>query len=196
MLEGLDYIDEGKVFKNKKSTSKSILMIVKTYIMGFFDRFIPFRDTLAIIRGRHIRAVASFFNLIRQMMSEGVFYALVFTPFYYFNQVDHWTDTNSNFTTCTGPLSIPILCSMNYSRVKSSNGIFYAVSLLIFAAMRLRNTLLNYIEVNTRSFEESFDVDQEDFIYSSTLLNAWNYTITNKVDKQSNLDACRNMMLT
>ena len=85
---------------------------------------------------------------------------------------------------------------MNYSHVKPTNGIFYALSLLLFAVMRMRNTLLNYIEVNTLSFEESFDVDHEDFIYASILLNAWSYSINNAVDSKSNLDAARNMMLT
>jgi hypothetical protein len=85
---------------------------------------------------------------------------------------------------------------MQYSHIRPNNAVVYGFSLLFFAVIRMRNTLLSYIRVNINSFEESFEVDQDDFVYSAMVFNVWNFGINNKVDRESNIDATVNMSLT
>jgi hypothetical protein len=108
---------------------------------------------------------------------------------FYYNQLTHWNDTNDLFHLCKGPLGVPIPCASVYSHMKPYIAEFYAVMLIFLALFRLRNSFSSLVRVYSVQFEEGFENDREEFIYSQMMFNSWNWSTNNKIDYLSSKSA-------
>ena len=109
-MQGLDHLEDAHI-EIKKFQQRDLIKILISFFNGFLDRLTPFRNQLKHVVGQHTKPVASFFTLLRKMLTESLLTVLIFLPFYYRNFVTYWNDTPNNLITlCSGPLGMPLPC--------------------------------------------------------------------------------------
>lgn len=97
---------------------------------------------------------------------------------------------------CPAFLVLKLPCILLYSRMHEKIKVLYPLTLLVFILFSLFVSLINWIRVRKRSFRDSFQDTNREYIISSMFFNAANFSINNKFDAQNLQEVSYNMIFT